>query len=282
MKTKTRKISVSAKPRKSGAKKSVSKSGSRSGKKVSSKVTVKAKTPVSKTKSGKPAPKGAGNKPSGNKAIGAKGAVSKLAGKGKAVAGKAMTAPVSAAPKVIGPPKIHSKIQMRVESRWVDTPGERASAGEDRVSPRPEVAPLKKKEIEALREILLSEKIKLLRHLEEVSASSEEQLDTTVLSGDAADIASLEMTQASLQKIGKREGYLLKKIELALTKITEGTYGACESCGEPISLPRLQARPVAQLCIDCKTDQESEERRFSTREKSSDDESEISEESEEG
>lgn len=201
--------------------------------------------------------------------------------KGKAASAAAPERPI-VAPKIVGAPKIHSKIQMRVESRWTDTPGERVSAGEDRSTPRPEVAPLKKKEIEMLKEVLVSEKLKLLRHLEEVSASSEEQLDSTVLSGDAADIASLEMAQASLQKIGKREGYLLKKIEVALNKINEGTYGLCESCGEPISLPRLQARPVAQLCIDCKTDQENEERRFSTRERSDDDDSEISEESEEG
>src|SRR5690606_15933342 len=81
--------------------------------------------------------------------------------------------------------------------------------------------------------------------------------------GDAADIASLEMNQAALQKIGKRESALLKKIQVALNKIEEGTYGECESCGEPIGAPRLMARPVAQLCIDCKTEQENVERKFS-------------------
>ena len=55
----------------------------------------------------------------------------------------------------------------------------------------------------------------------------------------------------------------MKKIEIALNKIAEKTYGECENCGEDIGVARLQARPVAQLCIDCKTEQESMERRYS-------------------
>jgi DnaK suppressor protein len=49
---------------------------------------------------------------------------------------------------------------------------------------------------------------------------------------------------------------LLQKIESALAKIEAGTYGTCLSCGEDIGLARLQARPVATLCIDCKAQQE--------------------------
>lgn len=200
----------------------------------------------------------------------------------KAVAGKPAATPKAIPLKPIpsGPPKIHSKIQMRVETRWADLGTKDAS--NEKVLQRPEVAPLKKKEIDQLKELLVVEKNKLLRHLEEVSQSSEEHLETNVISGDAADIASLEMTQANLQKIGKREGYLLKKIDAALEKIQQGTYGACESCGEPISFARLQARPVAQLCIDCKTLQENEERRFSTRERGDEDDSEVPEDGEEG
>jgi DnaK suppressor protein len=57
----------------------------------------------------------------------------------------------------------------------------------------------------------------------------------------------------------------LKKIDVALKKIEEETYGECESCGEQIGFARLMARPVAQLCIDCKTAQENEERRYTDR-----------------
>lgn len=123
---------------------------------------------------------------------------------------------------------------------------------------------LKKKELEKFKKLLEEEQRKITRHLEELSDSSNEELDLST--GDSVDIASLEINQANLQKIGKRETYLLKKIDLALKKIDDGTYGECESCGEPIAVGRLMARPVAQLCIDCKTQQENQERRFSNRE----------------
>lgn len=139
---------------------------------------------------------------------------------------------------------------------------------------------MKKKEIEQFKKILDEEKRKILRHLEVLSSSSEEELDTN--SSDPVDIASTEINQANLQKIGKRETYLLKKIDLALKKIEDGTFGECESCGEQISVARLMARPVAQLCIDCKTDQENQERRYSNRaEQETEEDGEVYEETEE-
>lgn len=123
---------------------------------------------------------------------------------------------------------------------------------------------MKKKELESFRKLLIEKKTKILRHLDDLSASSEADMAEGGM-GDPVDIASTEITQASLQKIGKRETYLLKKIDLALHKIEEGTYGECESCGEDIDPRRLMARPEAQLCIDCKTEQENVERKFSSR-----------------
>ena len=123
---------------------------------------------------------------------------------------------------------------------------------------------MKKKELESFRKLLIEKKTKILRHLDDLSASSEADMAEGGM-GDPVDIASTEITQASLQKIGERETYLLKKIDLALHKIDEGTYGECESCGEDIDPRRLMARPEAQLCIDCKTEQENVERKFSSR-----------------
>jgi DnaK suppressor protein len=122
---------------------------------------------------------------------------------------------------------------------------------------------MKKKDLDTIRELLEEEKKRIHRHLEDISDSSVADLDTA--SGDSVDIASLEINQNSLQKIGKRELNHLKKIDVALKKMEDGTYGECESCGEQIALARLMARPVAQLCIDCKTEQENEERRYSDR-----------------
>ena len=137
---------------------------------------------------------------------------------------------------------------------------------------------MKKKDLDILKKMLLEEKAKIMRHLESLSDSAEEDLEQG--SGDQVDIASLEINQANIQKIGKRETFLLKKIDLALKKMDDGTYGECESCGEEIAVPRLMARPVAQLCIDCKTEQESMERRYSSAQES-EDEDDIAEESEE-
>ena len=61
-------------------------------------------------------------------------------------------------------------------------------------------------------------------------------------------------------RLRERERGLAAKIEQALQKIEQGVYGECESCGEEIGLKRLEARPVAELCIDCKAEQEKLER----------------------
>ncbi len=134
--------------------------------------------------------------------------------------------------------------------------------------------PLKKKEMEEFQDLLNEKKQRILHHLANISEDSEQSLTQGIATGDSADLASMEISQASLQKIGKREQQLLKKIDLALKKIDGGTYGICEECEEPIGLGRLRARPEAQLCIDCKTEQENEERKFSSHEPRDDDDDE--------
>ena len=57
-----------------------------------------------------------------------------------------------------------------------------------------------------------------------------------------------------------RENLLIRKIRRSLEDIADGTYGVCEACGEPIGVARLKARPVARLCIQCKTAMEKAER----------------------
>jgi len=76
---------------------------------------------------------------------------------------------------------------------------------------------------------------------------------------DEVDQASSEYMQAFSFRLRGRERFLLGKIEHALKKMDEGEYGLCEECEEQISLKRLQARPEAQLCIQCKEAQEKEE-----------------------
>ncbi len=76
---------------------------------------------------------------------------------------------------------------------------------------------------------------------------------------DEVDQASSEYMQAFSFRLRGRERFLLNKIEHGLKKVEEGTYGLCEECEEQISLKRLQARPEAQLCIQCKEVQEKDE-----------------------
>jgi DnaK suppressor protein len=78
---------------------------------------------------------------------------------------------------------------------------------------------------------------------------------------DEIDTASSEVTLQFTGRLREREQGLLAKIDAALQKIDDGEYGDCMNCGEDIGVKRLKARPVAELCIDCKSEQEKLERR---------------------
>jgi len=78
---------------------------------------------------------------------------------------------------------------------------------------------------------------------------------------DEIDTASSEVNLQFTGRLREREQGLLAKIDEALAKIEAGVYGSCKVCEEDIGLQRLRARPVAELCIDCKSEQEKLERR---------------------
>jgi DnaK suppressor protein len=77
---------------------------------------------------------------------------------------------------------------------------------------------------------------------------------------DPNDRASQESDMALELRNRDRERKLIKKCEETIVKIDAGEYGYCESCGVEIGLKRLEARPTATLCIDCKTLDELRER----------------------
>lgn len=77
---------------------------------------------------------------------------------------------------------------------------------------------------------------------------------------DMTDQASAETDQNFMLRLREREQKLLNKIDEALERINQGTFGICENCGQGISWKRLEARPVTTLCIECKTQQEAEEK----------------------
>ncbi len=77
---------------------------------------------------------------------------------------------------------------------------------------------------------------------------------------DEIDSASSESGLAFIGRLRERERQLIQKIDLSIRKIENGTYGTCKMCEEDIGMERLKARPVADLCIDCKSQQERLER----------------------
>lgn len=134
----------------------------------------------------------------------------------------------------------------------------RPLAGHDGVTlERPLTMALNKSQIEDFRLVLQEKRNRLLHEARrtldhEMVIDSDERMDEV-------DQASSEYMQAFSFRLRGRERFLMDKIEHALRKIDEGTYGVCEECEDPISLKRLQARPEAQLCIQCKEAQEREE-----------------------
>jgi len=77
---------------------------------------------------------------------------------------------------------------------------------------------------------------------------------------DPNDRATVESDRSFELRLRGRERRLMDKIDEALTRIDEGTYGICDECGEEIGIKRLEARPVAKYCIECKTRQEQREK----------------------
>ena len=105
---------------------------------------------------------------------------------------------------------------------------------------------------------------KLLRWRSELLRESNETLshlqETGLQEPDIADRASLETDRALELRTRDRERKLIAKIDEALERVESGTYGYCEETGEPISLRRLEARPIATLSIEAQERHERFER----------------------
>jgi DnaK suppressor protein len=117
---------------------------------------------------------------------------------------------------------------------------------------------MKKKDLSRFADRLRDEKAKILNHTEKTGKEGLTLLPEDL--ADEVDLASSELNQSVTLRLRDREMLLLKKIEEALAKIDSGTFGICEACEEPIEPKRLEARPVAELCIRCKEAQELEEK----------------------
>lgn len=95
--------------------------------------------------------------------------------------------------------------------------------------------------------------------LKQSDSTIEDMNDSNEVCADPADRATVESDRAFTLRIRDRERKLIKKVQSALQRIEDGTYGVCEDCGEGIGVARLKARPVTKLCINCKSKQEEDE-----------------------
>ncbi|MEA1936420.1 MAG: RNA polymerase-binding protein DksA [Thermodesulfobacteriota bacterium] len=101
---------------------------------------------------------------------------------------------------------------------------------------------------------LLTQKIESL--LGEAGKTVTEMTDGKENFPDVTDRATLESERNFELRIRDRERKLIMKMQEAIKRIDEGTFGICDVCGGSISEKRLMARPVTTLCIKCKTKQE--------------------------
>src|SRR5437870_13786737 len=111
---------------------------------------------------------------------------------------------------------------------------------------------------------LLEESKKNLLMSARKTLSEEAAFDTDDLP-DEIDLASSEYTQSMVFRLRDREKFLLKKIDDALARIENGTFGTCEICEEEIAVKRLEARPLTTMCIRCKEEQEKQEKSYGGR-----------------
>ncbi len=113
------------------------------------------------------------------------------------------------------------------------------------------------KQLAHIEQILLAWRQSLM---EEVDRTVSHMKDEAANFPDPSDRASQEEEFSLELRTRDRERKLIKKIEDALERLREEDFGYCEACGIEIGLRRLEARPTATLCIDCKTLSEIKER----------------------
>ena len=114
-----------------------------------------------------------------------------------------------------------------------------------------------KAKLDEFRQLLQEQMDQLLR---EADRTVSEMTDEKTNFPDPTDRASLESDRNFELRIRDRERKLIAKIREAIDRIESGEFGECEACGEQIGEARLKARPVTTLCIECKTEQERQEK----------------------
>ena len=186
----------------------------------------------------KPAAKKAVTKPAAKKAVtkpAAKKAVVKPAAKKAVVNKKAVVKP--AAKKAVAKPAAKD-----ITNSGNKTFKKYSSKGNESY--------MNKNQIKHFKDILIGWKNELSHDIDKTVSNMQDEITSYA---DPNDRASQESDMALELRNRDRERKLIKKIDQTLRNIENDDFGYCEQCGEEIGLNRLQARPTATLCIDCKT-----------------------------
>ena len=125
--------------------------------------------------------------------------------------------------------------------------------------PEPGEEYMNEKQLQHFRSILVAWKKSLM---EEVDRTVDHMKEDATNFSDPADRATQEEEFALELRARDRERKLIRKIEKTIARLDEDDYGYCDSCGIEIGLQRLEVRPTAELCIDCKTTQEIKEKQM--------------------
>lgn len=131
------------------------------------------------------------------------------------------------------------------------------------------VRALTKRDQLAFRQVLLSERQRLVRELERMGERLQQVDEIGVVEAssedDYADVATETFEREKGFALESSVQGMLRMVEDALRKIDVGKYGICERCGNPIDVERLRALPFASLCIRCKTEEEREKNQLNGR-----------------
>ncbi len=125
--------------------------------------------------------------------------------------------------------------------------------------PEPGEEYMNEKQLQHFRNILVAWKQSLM---EEVDRTVDHMKEDATNFSDPADRATQEEEFALELRARDRERKLIRKIEKTITRLDSDDYGYCDACGIEIGLQRLEVRPTAELCIDCKTTQEIKEKQM--------------------
>jgi RNA polymerase-binding protein DksA len=119
---------------------------------------------------------------------------------------------------------------------------------------------MRKEFVEEMNALLNTQKQELIAALSVTNESFRELAESVSTGGDIIDEASDVIDRKMLETLSAKDGARLGQIDAALTRIRQGKYGLCIKCGQEIPEPRLRAIPHALLCVNCKSQDERQNR----------------------